>query len=75
MSNRMDGEVTSNVEKGRSTQLRTQLFDVGMESGDVTVEGDVAYSIPWTERGVLDAPVTRAYLPQSMTRNQPWTLG
>lgn len=52
MSNRMDGEVSSDVEKGSTTQL----FDVGMELGDVTVEGDAAYSIPWSERGVMDTP-------------------
>ncbi|KAL7531679.1 hypothetical protein ACHAXR_004170 [Thalassiosira sp. AJA248-18] len=30
-------------------------FDVGMEMGEVTVEGDAAYSIPWSERGVDDS--------------------
>lgn len=30
-------------------------FDVGMEVGDVTVEGDAAYSSPWSERDVDDS--------------------
>ena len=30
-------------------------FDVGMETGEVTVEGDAAYSSPWSERGVDDS--------------------
>ncbi|KAL3801019.1 hypothetical protein HJC23_002312 [Cyclotella cryptica] len=34
-------------------------FDVSIEMGDVTVEGDAAYSTPWSERGV-DASVYEA---------------
>lgn len=30
-------------------------FNVGMETGEVTVEGDAAYSTPWIERGVDDS--------------------
>lgn len=29
-------------------------FDVGMEVGEITVEGDAAYSTPWTERDLGD---------------------
>ena len=33
-------------------------FDVGMEIGEVTVEGDAAYSSPWVERDVDESDVT-----------------
>lgn len=31
-------------------------FDVGMEMGEVTVEGDAAYSTPWIKRGTDEQP-------------------
>ncbi|KAL9181181.1 hypothetical protein ACHAXT_009986 [Thalassiosira profunda] len=35
-------------------------FDVGMEVGEVTVDGDAAYSSPWTERDVVESTAAAA---------------
>ena len=40
-----------NVE--RDTEDFTEI-DIGMETGEITVEGEAAYSSPWAERGVID---------------------
>jgi len=42
-----------NIEKGSLLEEEDSFapFDVGMEMGAVTVDGDAAYSAPWSERG------------------------
>jgi len=51
LSDQMDGNGETEL---LSDEDSLAQFDVGMEMGEVTVEGDAAYSAPWSERDVYE---------------------
>eukprot|EP00986_Skeletonema_menzelii_P012800 scaffold7198_cov150-Skeletonema_menzelii.AAC.26 len=46
-------------------------IDIGMETGEVTVEGEAAYVSPWAERGVIDDNTDRSVDDRTATPPSP----